>query len=145
MTFPLPTPVVAKTQLVMDWITSLGWNEAEETGYPLRPGPEILDAPDRMVTITVTPGPGWITEEAALDCWGFQTRVRGPSDTPLEPDLKSQQLDVLILNADTPVVIDGMAIILVTRVGSTPSPLPLDPRDRRFEYVCSYLITTGGE
>jgi hypothetical protein len=145
MTYPQPAPVIAKTQVVMDWIGSLGWGEAQETGYPLFPGPEILTSPDRAVFITQTPGPGWVTEEAALDCWGFQMRVRGPSDDPLAPELAAQQLDALIVNARFPAVIDGVTIALVTRASGTPVPLPLDPSDRRFEYVCTYLITTGLE
>lgn len=145
MTFPQQPPTVAKAQIVMDWITSLGWNEAQESGYPLFPGPEILSAPDRAVFITPTSGPGWVTEEAALDCWGFQARVRGPADDPLAPGLAMQQLDVMILNASLPATVDGVQVSLVTRSGGTPVPLPPDPQDRRFEYTCTYLITTGGE
>jgi hypothetical protein len=145
VTFPLPAPTISKTQLIIDWITSLGWNVTQETAWPLFPGPEILISPDRAVFITPTPGPGWITEEGALDVWGFQARLRGPSDDPLTPDLMIQQLDVLILNAPKPVTVDGVHIAMVTRAGASPSPLPLDPADRRFEYTCTYLITTGGE
>lgn len=145
MTFPQPTPTVARSQLVIDWIVSLGWVATQETGYPLVPGPEILSAPDRLVTITPTPGPGWVTDEAALDTWGFQARIRGASDDPLGPELAAQQLDVLILNSPRSVTIDGTLITMVVRQGSPPTPLPLAPDDRRFEYVCTYLITTGLE
>lgn len=144
MTFPAP-PAVAKTQVLMDFITSLGWDGTEETGYPMRPGPEVQTSPDRLLTLTPTSGPGWATDEGSLDTWGFQARLRGPDDDPLEPELKSQQLDAMILFAVTPVTIDGTLIANIQRTGSPPVPLPLDPADRRFEYVCTYLITTGGE
>jgi hypothetical protein len=138
--------VVSKTQLIEDWITSLGWDVTQETGYPVSHGPEIVTSPDRLLTITPTPGPGWITEEGALDTWGFQARLRGPANDPDTPQLMAERLDVLIMNASSqPVTVDGVQVKAVTRSGSTPSPLPLDPTDRRFEYVCTYLITTGLE
>jgi hypothetical protein len=137
-------PTVAKTQLVMDFITALGWVTTQETGYPLFPGPEILDEPDRAVFLTPSGGPGWVTEEAALDCWSVQVRVRGPADDPLAPELAAQQLDWLILTAGYPQLVDGVCISMCTRSGPPPTPLPLDPADRRFEYSTTYLITTGG-
>lgn len=146
MTTPQPVPTVAKVTVIMDWIESLGWDVTQESGYPMYPGPEVTDiGPARALFITPTPGPGWLTEEAAMDCWGFQARLRGPDDDPVMPSLMMQRLDVLILNAPTPVVIDGQLIQMVTRSGGTPSPLPLDPSGRRFEYTCTYLITTGLE
>jgi hypothetical protein len=141
----MPLPVVPKTQVIIDWISSLGWDGTQETGFPLFPGPEILTAPDRAVFLTVTPGPGWVTEEAALDCWGFQALVRGPADDPLTPELMAQRLDAMILNGPYPVTVDGTLIALVTRSGGTPAALPSNPEDRRFEFTCTYLITTGGE
>lgn len=143
---PQPPPSVAKVRLITDWITSLGWNITPPTGYPVYPGPESDDiGPDRALFITPTPGPGFITEEAALDCWGFQALLRGPADDPVTPGLVMQQFDVMILNASFPAVVDGMLITLIARSGSTPVPLPLNPQDRRFSYVCTYLITTGLE
>jgi hypothetical protein len=143
MTFPLSPPTVAKTQLIADFITGLGWDGTQETGYPPLPGPEILTAPDRALFITPAGGPGWVTEEAGLDCWSFQARVRGPADDPLTPELAAAQLDVLIVNGPYPQTVDGVLVALVTRAGSPPAPLPLDPADRRFEYTTTYLITTG--
>jgi hypothetical protein len=145
VTYPQPLPTVGKTQVIEDWIISLGWDVTPETGFPVSHGPEIIGSPDRLLTITPSPGPGWITEEAGLDTWGFQARLRGPSDDPDTPQLMSERLDVLILNAPRNVTVDGVLIKMVTRSGGTPTPLPLDPQERRFEYVCTYLITTGLE
>jgi hypothetical protein len=146
MTYPQPVPTVAKVQLYMDFITALGWSEIQEVTWPLFPGPEITDiGPDRAVFITPTPGPGYVTDEAALDCGGFQALTRGPANDPLTPGLVAQQLDVLLLNARTPMTVDGVTISLVMRSGGPPTPLPLDPNNRLFEYVCTYLITTGLE
>ena len=146
MTYPQPVPSVTKTQLLEDWLVSLGWDTTQESGYPVLHGPEILDMPERALFVTPTPGPGWVTEEAALDTWGFQARLRGPQDDPDTPQLMMQRLDVMILNGgQRRAVVDGVQIFMVTRSGGTPTPLPLDPQDRRFEYVCTYLITTGLE
>jgi len=136
-------PTVAKTTLLIDFLAGLGWDVTQETGYPLLPGPEVLAAPDREVTLTPSGGPGFVTEEAALDAWTFQARLRGPADDPLAPELAAQQLDYLILTADYPQKVDGITVSLCARLAGPPSPLPLDPSDRRFEFVCSYIVTTG--
>ena len=39
--------------------------------------------------------------------------------------------------------VDGVTVANITRLGSPPSPLPLDPADRRTEFTCTYIITTG--
>jgi hypothetical protein len=135
-------PVVAKTTLLADFITGLGWDAAQETGYPLLPGPEIVTSPDKAVFLTPSGGPGYVTEEAALDAWTFQARLRGPFDDPLAPELAAQQLDYLILTASCPQQVDGVTVSNVTRLGSPPTVLPLDPADRRFEFTCTYVITT---
>jgi hypothetical protein len=145
VTYPLPVPAVAKTTVIKDWITSLGWDVTSETGYPLFSGPEIVTSPDKAVFITLTPGPGWVTEEGAVDVFAFQARVRGPADDPDMPLLMMQRLDVLIMNARSNVVVDGVLIMSSGRSGGTPSPLPANPEDRRFEYTCTYLLTTGLE
>lgn len=136
-------PTVAKTQLLTDFLTGLGWDTTQETGYPLLPGPEILTAPDREVTLTPSGGPGYVTEEAALDAWTFQARLRGPADDPITAELAAQLLDWLILTAPCPQQVDGVTVAVITRLGSPPSPLPLDPADRRTEFTCTYIITTG--
>lgn len=139
------TTPVSVTQVVMDWITALGWATApESTGYALFPGPEIISSPDRAVFITCTGGPGYLTEEGGLDGVTFQARVRGPADDPLSPQGIAQALDALVLGASFPAVVDGYGICHIHRMGSPPTPLPLDPQDRRFEYTCSYLIAIGG-
>ena len=138
----MTTPAVPKTQLAIDFITALGWNGTQESGYPLYPGPEILDEPDQLVTITPVTGPGYVTEEAGLDSWGFQVRVRGAQDDPLGPELAAQQLDWMILGASYPSQVDGVNIQVAYRSGPPPVPLPLDPSDRRFEYSCTYLVVS---
>ena len=139
-----PVPAVAKTALIIDWLAGLGWDVTQETGFPLYPGPEILMSPDKAVFITPTPGPGYVTEEAGLDAWGFQVRLRGPDNDPLTADLAVQQLDSLILNGPYPTAVDGIQIAFAGRAGSSPSPLPQSPDDQRFEWTCTYIITTGG-
>jgi hypothetical protein len=135
--------VTAQTQVIMDWIVSLGWDNREEAGYPLRAGPEIRDAPDKIVHITGNGGPGYLTEEPATDGWAFQARVRGPSDDPLTAEDAAGQLDKLILGAGFPVAVDGVKIVNVHRLAGRPAPLPLDPADRRFEYICNYVMIAG--
>jgi len=133
-------PTVPKTKLLIDFLRAIGWDDTEETGYVLSPGPEIIESPDKLITLTPTTGPGFITEEAGLDAWGFQSRLRGPSDDSLSPELAAQQLDVMILNASYPLNVDGVNIQLVYRPGSPPIAMPLDPSDRRTDFTCTYMI-----
>jgi len=137
------TVTVALEQVICDWIASLGWDDRPELGYPLSPGPEIHDNPDRIVFITATGGPGYVTEEASADAATFQARVRGPADDVLAAQAAAQQLDALILGAPFPVQIDGVTVCHVHRMAGPPAALPLDPSDRRFEFTCNYVFITG--
>lgn len=134
---------VARAQLAIDWLTLAGWDVTQETGYPVYPGPEVLFEPDKLVTITPTGGPGYVTDEGAVDAWSFQARLRGTADDPLGAQAAAQLLDWTILNGPHPVQVDGVNVLNVQRLGAPPSALPLDPNDRRFEYVGNYIITTG--
>jgi len=135
--------VTAQTKVIMDWIISIGWDDRQESGYPLLPGPEILEEPDKVVHITGSGGPGYLTEEPATDGWAFQARVRGPSDDPLAAEDAARQLDAMILGANFPTTVDGVHIQHVHRLSARPAPLPLDPADRRFEYTCNYVMIAG--
>lgn len=137
-----PPPTVAKTQLLIDLLTVLGWDATQETGFPLLPGPEVQATPDKEVTLTPSGGPGYVTEEASHDSWTFQARLRGGANDPLGAELAAQQLDQLILTAGKQSV-DGVTVSSIARLGSPPSPLPLDPADRRTEFTCTYIVTTG--
>jgi hypothetical protein len=133
----------AQTQVIMDWIRTIGWDDRQEAGFPLYPGQEILTAPDQALFITGGGGPGYTTEEPATDGSVFQARVRGQSDDPLGVEQAAQLLDTLILRASYPAAVDGVTIVHVHRESNGPTPLPFDPRDRRFEFACSYIIVTG--
>lgn len=142
----MTTPAMITTprvQLLIDWLTSAGWDTAQESGYPLYPGPEILPEPDRAVFLTSTGGPGYVTEEGGADAWSFQARLRGSADDPLGAQAAAQLLDWTILGGPHPVHVDGISVLNVQRLGGPPSALPLDPADRRFEYVANYILTTG--
>jgi hypothetical protein len=134
---------VATVQVIMDWITSLGWNATQELGYPLYPGPLILDEPDQSVWITPTGGPGYITEEPSADAWSFQAMTRGPSDDPFTPDSVARLLDQMILAAPFPASADGVNIQHVHRLGGPPAALPVDPGDLRHTFTCNYIMIAG--
>ena len=134
---------VASTQVIMDWIISTGWDNRQELGYPLLPGPEIHSEPDKAVIITGTGGPGYLTEEPATDGWSFQARVRGPANDPIAAEAAAMLLDSTILGASFPVNIDGVQIQHVHRLSARPQPLPLDPADRRFEFTANYIMIAG--
>lgn len=135
--------LVSRTQVVIDWATALGWDTAQETGFPLLPGHEIVATPDKVVFITPVTGPGYVTEEGSADAQGFQVRVRGPADDPLAAEVAAYQFDALILAAPNGRLADGVAVLAAHRLAGPPTPMPLDPRDRRFEFTCSYVLVTS--
>lgn len=135
---------VPRTQVLIDWVTLTGWDTSQETGFPLLPGPEIVDSPDQAVFLTPSPGPGYTTEEGGTDAWGFQVRLRGSADDPLEAQTAAQLLDYMILHGPRPALVDGVPVLNVQRLGAPPTPLPLDPSSRRFEYTTNYILITGG-
>lgn len=136
--------LISRTQVIIDWALTMGWDAAQETGWPLFPGPEILAAPDKAIFITTGTGPGYITEEGAADALSFQARVRGPSDNPLAAESAAFQFDALVFAyGQTPAVIDGVRVLTAHRLAGPPVPMPLDPRDRRFEFTCSYVFVTS--
>jgi hypothetical protein len=139
----MSTPTVAMTQVVIDLITLLGWDGAQELGYPLYPGTYLVEEPDRAVFITSTGGPGYTTEEGATDAWSFQARVRGTTDQAYDPEIAALRLDQMLLGAPWPMQVDGVPIQSMHRAGSPPAPLPVDPADLRHEFTCSYIVIAG--
>lgn len=130
-------------KIIADWIATLGWDMTQETGWPVVSGPEMPDAPDKIIVLTGSGGPGYLTEEAGIDGQTFQARLRGPANDADAAQAAIKQLDELVLGAVFPVVVDGVTISHVHREGSPPVPLPLDPNDRRFEYTVNYIILLG--
>jgi len=135
--------MIARTQVIIDWIASLGWDDQQETGYPLFPGPLIIQEPDRAVHITGSGGPGYVVEEGLPQACTFQARVRGPADDPLEPEFKAQELEAMILGAPFPARVDGVTINHAHRLGAAPTPLPVNPADLRHEFTSNYVIIMG--
>jgi hypothetical protein len=135
---PLPTSDL------LDWIRALGWDDREEYGAPLRRGPRIRKMPDRLVTLSPTPGPGYVLE-AAADAGAFQARVRGAQNDEDDAEKLAYLLDSLILGANFPAVTaSGRVIVHIHRLGGTPSLLTPAPDDAdRYEYVTSYLCISG--
>jgi hypothetical protein len=130
--------MTALTQVIIDWIKSMGWDDSQEIGWPLLPGPYQPNMPERVVVITGTGGPGYAIE-GATDVATWQAYVRGPAlDTGAAEDA-AQRLDELVFHARLPAVIDGVRIIHADRAGSRPTPLPFSPDGMRAEVTCNYL------
>lgn len=135
--------MTAQTQVICDWIGQLGWDDRQELGYPLLPGPYVPPSPDRLVVITGGSGPGYTTEEPATDASNFQARIRGAAEDWAGTEEAAGLLDLLILRARFPVQVDGTWIVQCYRLGSGPTPLPYDPSDQRGEFTSNYVIVTG--
>lgn len=135
---PLPTADIVA------WLEDLGWDTTQESGAPILMGPYVEPEPDKLVTLTPTPGPGYILESAA-DASAIQARVRGGQFDQPGAEVLAFALDSLILGANFPAAsTSGKTIIHVHRLGGTPSPLAPNPDDgQRFSYICQYLVIAG--
>jgi hypothetical protein len=133
----------AQMQTLANWLASIGWDTRQELGYPIVIGPYIPDEPDRLLILTNAGGPGYITEEATADAGTFQARLRTTPDDVLQAEADAEALDLMILRASFPAVIDGVPIVNVYRLGSGPTPLPYDQTDRRFELTTNYVAVMG--
>jgi hypothetical protein len=131
------------TDTVIAWLTTLTWDQTQETGYPFVPGNYPTEEPDRLVFITATGGPGYVTDEGSADAATFQIRLRAPADSETEAEGKAEDLDLLILQALYPVVVNGVRIQHVHRLGGRPAALPVSPDDLRYQYTCNYVVTYG--
>jgi hypothetical protein len=135
--------MTAQTQLIIDFIAGLGWDDRQELGYPLLLGPYVPQSPDRLVVITGGGGPGYTTEEPATDASNFQARIRGTAEDWAGAEEAAAELDELILRAQLPVRVDGQWVVSCSRLGSGPTPLSYDPADQRGEFTSNYVIVTG--
>lgn len=143
-------PVLVDT--IRQWLVRAGWNDddpsADIAGVPIFAGPYIQKMPDRIVTITKTPGIGFVFDGAADSCT-FQARVRGkqsPYENTSYADAESlaSQLDALIYGASFPITVNGQIIIRSWRSGSPPAVLGAGPDDAdRYEFVSNYVLLVG--
>lgn len=128
------------TRVIIKWLESLGWDTTQESGTPFVKGPYVPDMPDRLAVISSTPGAGYILE-AAADSTGFQARVRGGQNNQDDAEDLANSLDLLILNASFPAVVDGVTFIHVDRFGGAPAPLSGTPDSaERVEMVANYIV-----
>lgn len=135
--------MTALTQVICDLIAGLGWDTRQELGYPVVPGPYVPPSPDRLVVITGSGGPGFVTEEATHDGSNFQVRLRGAPEDPLGAEDAASRLDLMLVRGSYPAQVDGQLVSVVNRIGSGPSPLPYDLSDQRVEFTSNYTIIVG--
>lgn len=148
--------VTAVTPLSYDdiqgWLSGL-ITAAGITGFPpFNEGPFIPETPNQLCTVTLSPGAGYQMEGAA-DQPHFQLRYRSdqgasssPGRNPVQAAVESNAfaLDKLIFQANFPaVLLSGMRLLLVSRVGGAPATLGPPDAAYRFEYVCNYYAVVG--
>jgi hypothetical protein len=132
--------VAVPVRTIINWVIAQGWDASQETGVPLFPGPYIQKMPDRIVTLTGTPGPGFVLESAA-DAQAFQARVRGPQNDQDAAEALALSLDSLILNAPFPAIAGARTLMFCKRLGGQPIPLAAAPdQAERYEFICSYIL-----
>lgn len=114
------------------------------------PGPELPPSmPGKCVVLTLTGGPGTLTEEGAFTAVSFQVRSIGEQNDPDSAEKLAWDLDRLFRAVPTQTVqvpADPAPVLVrlmsVARSGSPPSPLMVDDADRH-HFVASYIATVG--
>jgi Bacteriophage minor capsid protein len=124
---------------MLTYSTLKDWLETLEVDIDrLNQGPFIPSMPDRLITVTMLPGAGYDTDEGALDQPTFQIRCRSAQGDQTSAESDAFEIDKKIFGAPFPALVDGVRIVLVTRLAGAPAPLgPPDDGDR-FDYVCTY-------
>lgn len=106
------------------------------------PGPELPPSmPGKCAVLTLTGGPGTVTEEGLFTAVSFQVRAIGEQNDPDSAEQLAWDLD-LLLRAVPTVTLAGARIMSIVRSGSPPSPLMVDDADRH-HFVTSYIATVG--
>lgn len=130
------------TQVIIDWLASLGIGGGGVVDLPVYPGPYVRPMPDRLAVVTTIPGPGLFMEGIA-DTGAFQLLIRGLQD-PTSLDASAEQdalrADRLILRAPLPAeVATGVRLMPISRSGGRPSPVAQEDDGDRITFVCTYL------
>lgn len=102
-----------------------------------------LTSPGRAILVVLYGGPGLVlTEERTHDALAVQFEVRGTQNDPGDSKALAWLIDHLIVDAVTPVSINGHHCIATDRVGPPPTFHGIDdPSSMRSMYRCSYHLT----
>lgn len=108
-------------------------------GLIVEAGPELPPSvPGQFVVLTVTGGPGLLTEEALFDGRSFQARCAGEQNNYDSAENLAMAVDSAFRLATG--TVDGTRVLSLERSGGPPSVLMVDDADRH-HFVASYTAT----
>lgn len=110
-------------------------------------GPELPPSmPNRCVVMTLTGGPGTLTEEGAFEQISFQVRCIGEQNDYDSAEGLAFAVDRLFRAVPTQTIpvadADPVRLLSLVRSGPPPSALMVDDADRH-HFVASYIATVG--
>lgn len=115
-----------------DWLKAEGVDEAYVTNGHIPP------APDRLVIVTFTGGPGELRERT-FDALSFQIRTRGKQRIDGDGEALAWEVDDVLMGAVPPVSIGGVRVIRIVRSGGPPGFMERDAGGRTHA-ACSYIF-----
>jgi hypothetical protein len=128
--------------VLITWLNSIQPNPNSIEWPEFREGPYIHEMPDRLVTVTLLPGPG-LSFEGLADQPAFQVRVRSKQNYQIDAETVSLSIDRAIFSQHFPQVFQGVNLMLVTRSAGQPAPLGPPDDAFRYDYVCTYRTVIG--
>lgn len=120
------------------------WLTAQGIDVPTLPGPDVPDAPDRLIIITLQPGAGFVVEQN-MEMVAFQARIRGRQNDPADAQALAYDVDRAVCAASWPQTIGGLHVAVGTRTGGRPAPIgPLDSSRRQNWTGNYYFLAESG-
>ena len=114
------------------WLQSEGVTEAFSTDGHIPP------APDRLIVLSLTGGPGE-KRERTFDVLSVQVLTRGKQRSPSDAEQLAQAVDDVFMGATRP-TIGGTYVATIQRAGGPPTFLAREPNSGRVTMSANYLL-----
>lgn len=118
------------------------WIFGQISGWDVEIGPYEPEMPDKIILVTRVAGPG-LAFESTFDYLAYHVAVRGSQRNYDDAEATAQAVDAMFVDAPFPMVINHWYIQSMSRMSSTPSPLPTTVDGERITFTATYVVCVG--